>query len=200
MNFSWQRRENGVHPCRIAQHFCGGDHESLPCAQQHRSATRQRSGPDFRPLKIGENRNRFFVLDGGCPQHRDIFGMLLVRPVGKIEPRHVHPRAQQTINHPRQTARRSDGADNLGMTKTHALFCSNNSRLLVWFTGRRRETIVFFESSRFASLLPYRATTNSAMTRASTSTPLVKDASGIRSSSPCIRRKSSSVSGNGVKP
>src|SRR5258708_37194013 len=118
----------------------------------------------------------------------------------KIAPRHVHPRAQQAVNHPRRTARRPDCAHYFGMTKTHALFCGNDSQLLLFFTGRQFTTTVFFQSSRFAASLPYRATTNSAITRDNASTPLVKDAPPIRSSFPCIRRKSSSVSGNARNP
>src|SRR5260370_6745455 len=200
MNFSRQGSENRVYPSGFPQNLRSGDHELLSCAQQHRPAARQSPRPDFWSLKVGENRDRLFVLDGGRPQQRDAFRVLLVRAVRKIEPRHVHPRVHQAVNHPRRTARRPDRAHYFGMTKTHTLFCGNYSQLLLFFTGRQFTTTVFFQSSRFAASLPYRATANSAMTRDNTSTPLVKDASGIRSSFPCIRRKSSSVSGNGRNP
>src|SRR5580704_8673777 len=46
----------------------------------------------------------------------------------------------------------------------------------------------------------HRVTANSATILASTSIPFANDASGIRSSFPCIRCKSSLVSGNGHSP
>ncbi len=136
VNFFWQRRERRIHARRIAQHFCGGDREALPGAQQHRPATRQWPSPDFRSLKVGKNRNRLFVLDGGRPQHRDALGVLLVRAMRKIQTRHVHPRAQQAVNHPRRTARRPDRAHNFGMTETHASFDGTDCRMLLFSTGR----------------------------------------------------------------
>ena len=135
VNFSGQRRKRGIYARRIAQHFCGGDYETLSGAQQHRTATRQRPRSDFRSLKVRQDRDRFFVLDGGRPQHRDAFGMLLMRAVREIQPRYVHSRVQQPVDHPRRTARRSDRAHNFGMTEAHAPFDGTDCRLLLLFTG-----------------------------------------------------------------
>src|SRR3981081_276870 len=143
----------------------------LPCAQQHRSAARQRSGPDFRSLKVGENRDRLFVLNGGHSEHGNVLRMFVVRAVRKIEPRHVHPRAQQAVNHPRRIARRPDRAHYFGMTKAHALSRGNISPLFLLSTGRLVTTAVFFQSSRFDSSLSYLATANCALTRATPSPP-----------------------------
>src|SRR4029077_3727869 len=93
-------------------------------------------GPDFRPLQIGKDGNGLFVLDGRSPQHGDVFGMLLMRPVREIQPRHVHPSPQQTVDHLRRTAGRPDGTNYFGMTKTH----DYDSRSLSFFTGSMRNS------------------------------------------------------------
>src|SRR5260370_6590798 len=55
-------------------------------------------------------------------------------------------------------------------------------------------------ATAFPALQNYLATANSETIRASASTPLLNDAIEMRSSSPCMRFKSSSVTGNGHKP
>src|SRR5205823_9916718 len=62
--------------------------------------------------------------------------MLLVRPVREIQPRHVHPSPQQTVNHLRRTAGRPDGTNYFGMTEAH----DNNFRSLSFLTRSIRNS------------------------------------------------------------
>src|ERR1700687_3156362 len=120
--------------------------------------------------------------------------------VRKIEPRHVHPRSQQAVDHPRRTTRWPNGADNFGVPKTHEFFVDKLSFAFLFPNGMRPVRLPFPTSRPFASLLPYLVIANSATMWTSTSTPLLNAASGILSSSPCILFKSSSASGNGTRP
>ena len=96
-----QCRERGAHARGIAQHFGGGNNELLAGPQHHRPATRERSGANFRPLQIRQNRNRFFMFPGGGANHREILRVLLVRAVREIQARHVHPGREKLVDHPR---------------------------------------------------------------------------------------------------
>jgi len=135
VNFSRQRCENCIYARRISQNLRRGDYELLARTQQNWPAARQRSRSNFRSLQVRQDGNRFFMLDGSSPQRRNIFRVLLVGTMRKIQPRHVHARAQQAVNHLGRTARRTDGAHYFGMTETHASFKGTDCRLFLFFTG-----------------------------------------------------------------
>src|SRR6266704_2867386 len=122
-----------------------GDNEALPGTEHDRPAPCQRSRPDFRPLKVGQNRNWLFVFARGRTKQRDALRMLLACAVRKIKPCDVHSRAQQAVNHPRRTARRPNRAYNLGVTKTHGLFCGQlfSSDLIFQWMAVRNDCLSF---------------------------------------------------------
>ena len=184
--------------------------------------------------------------------------MFRMRPMRKIQPRHIHPRLDQPLNHPSRRSSRPNRANNLRMSKRHsrshqplviAVILNEASRrlsarsLLCGRVGLRSEGSQRSTHPKPQLLTPlrhpelpkptchqrslprgrllglntqnqtrptnfpfpiyffrYRVTANSATILASTSIPFTNDASGIRSSFPCILCKSSAVSGNGHNP
>jgi hypothetical protein len=58
----------------------------------------------------------------GGANHREILRVIFVRPVRKIQPRHVHTRREKPVDHPRRTGGGADGAHNLRVTEIHAFF------------------------------------------------------------------------------
>ncbi len=78
----------------VARNVAGGEGEGLPFLQ-HRLLLAERSGPDFHTLQILQDGDRTAHPLGHLADDPDAAGVIVVRAVGKIQPRHVHPR----LNH-----------------------------------------------------------------------------------------------------
>ena len=121
MDLARQRLEDGADTSRVAEHPRGGDYKFLPGAQNYRRGAGKRPGSNLGALQIGKDSDGFVNARGCCAQHGDAFGVICVRAVPKIETRDVHARAQQPVDDSWRATGRPDGADYLGMAKSHLL-------------------------------------------------------------------------------
>ncbi len=98
---------------------CAGDvlrsdgHDGAGLQKDRRVAFKQ-PGTDFRALQILENADSAALAIGGAAQASYVAGVVLVRAMGKVEARDVHPEAKQVAHGGFGVARRADGADDFG--------------------------------------------------------------------------------------
>jgi hypothetical protein len=89
----------------------GDEHDVGALGEGHRGG--QVADPDPRSLEIGENRHRSLQLVGQPSHDRDRLGVLLVRPVGEVDPGYVEPFLHESGDGRIGRGRRTERADDL---------------------------------------------------------------------------------------
>ena len=73
-------------------------------------------GANLGTLQVLQNADGAILLLGGAPQAFDVARVILMRPVGEVQPGNIHAEAHEIAQHGLGMARRPNGADNLGAT------------------------------------------------------------------------------------
>ncbi len=90
-----------------------GQGELLP-AREQRLAAHEGAEAHLRPLEVLQDRDG--AAPGALADGADDLRVLGVGAVGEVEPRHVHTRGHQAVEHLGRAGGRTDGADDLGLS------------------------------------------------------------------------------------
>ena len=126
-----KRAKRGADAFRSAQNIFCGNYEPLAEPQTDRPAMLERAGADFRALQIGDDGDWFFVVRGSAAYGGKMPRVLLRRPVGEIQARHIHPAAHQPVNHLGRGAAGSERANDLGPSIDHECYRAVTKSLMM---------------------------------------------------------------------
>ena len=74
---------------------------------------REAADPDLRALQVLQDRERRVGAAGDAPEARDQASVVGACAVGEVDPRHVHARREQALEHLLAVARGADRRDDL---------------------------------------------------------------------------------------